>query len=183
MLNRVSIRKNIDQGLIQEIYANDYLEIIYNNIAKDKTFKAHSHIESQLVYSLSGEFILIDGDKEILMKENNSKMIGSEVPHSAIATKDFESIDIKASKNNSIIKINENSNFKEVRTSDVTLVHYLKDRNNKFTLEKGDMIILLNGDIEQLPSIKVKEIYQEDSDKATDIEVSGAEFIIFKINK
>lgn len=185
MLESVSENKNDNGNVIQEIYKDNSIEIIFNKIEKDQTFNSHRHKESQVVYLIDGEFDLVEDSKINPMKPGESRIIDCNIEHSAIAKTSFKSIDIKYNGQNEIVKTCcEYKKYSEVITKKIDLKHYfINTESNKVNLDENDLIILLGGSSLKVngvtSDIKEMKIYRSKGERLI-IEITdvGTELII-----
>lgn len=95
MIKCVSETNITKSNTIQELYCDDFQEIIVNKIHKGSVFSSHQHKESQFVYGLQGEFILAVESCQYLIRKKEYYFIESNKIHSALPITEFMSVDIK----------------------------------------------------------------------------------------
>ena len=65
----------------------------YVELEKGSVVPMHSHVQEQITYILEGELDMIIGGEKCLLTAGMYHVIGSNVPHSAIANTDCKVID------------------------------------------------------------------------------------------
>ena len=66
----------------------------YVELKKDSVVPIHHHIQEQITYILEGELDMLIGGEDCSLKAGMYHVIGSNVPHSAVAKTDCKVIDV-----------------------------------------------------------------------------------------
>ena len=180
----ISVMNVINEGLIQEIYRNDDIEIIYNEIAQGQVFKGHSHEESQIVYVVGGEFIFVVADENLQVSKGDVRTAGCNVSHSAIATCDFQSIDVKCKGESVVYKESKKDDKnKEIVTNNITIKHIFDVCDGKIVLRKDEILLPIKGIFIADDVLENKKMYKcNDDELEVNIEQFDIEYLIFQLN-